>query len=146
MTALTWKQQINKCCTRAKLRLVIMKKLAGTHWGADHSILKKALHGRVRPVAEYGISAWAPAPKSNFEKVCRIQNQAERLMTGAMRSTPISKMEDVTGLQSLEYRKETKVLAQAAKFKRLRDHPMNKRLNNPTKGRLKRSSFVHQLR
>ena len=38
---LTWKQQINKCCSRAKMRLAIMKKLAGTDWGADQRILKK---------------------------------------------------------------------------------------------------------
>ena len=36
---LTWKQQISKWCNRAKLRLSIMRQLAGTYWGADQCIL-----------------------------------------------------------------------------------------------------------
>ena len=54
-----------------------------------------------------------------------VQNQSQRLITAAMRSTPTQKME-ITGLQSLEDRKDTKILIQAATFKRLRNHPMNK--------------------
>ena len=33
----------------AKVRLAIMKKLAGSDWGADQRILKKLYTGRVRP-------------------------------------------------------------------------------------------------
>lgn len=123
-----------------------MKKLAGTDWGADQQTLKKLYVGRVRPVAEYGITAWATAAKSNFDQINRVQNQAHRLITGAMKSTPIQKMEEITGLQSLEDRRDTKILTQAAKFKRLENHPMNSRMSRPTKARLKRSSFIHQTR
>ena len=143
---LTWKQQIARCCSRAKLRLAIMRKLAGTDWGADEHILKKLYTGRVRPVLEYGISAWATAAKSNLDHINKIQNQAQRLITGAMKSTPIQKMEETTGLQPLEDRKDTKILIQAAKFKRLDSHPMKQRMKEPTKGRLKRGSFIHQSR
>ena len=68
------------------------------------------------------------------------------MMTGAMRSTSISAMETVTGLQPLEDRQEIKVLTQAAKFKRLQDHPMHERMNQPTRGRLKRSNFLQHSR
>ena len=64
-------------------------------------------------------------------------------MTGAMRSTPIQKMEEVTRLQYMEDRKEAKILDQAAKFKRLKNHPMSSTMDNPTKNRLKRNSFDH---
>ena len=60
------------------------------------------------------------------------------MMTGAMRNTPISAMETATGLQPLEDSQEIKVLTQAAKFKRLQDHPMYERMNQPTRGRLKK--------
>ena len=119
----------------------MMKKLAGTDWGADQQTLKKLYVGRLRPVAEYGITAWATAAKSNFDQINRVQNQAQRLITGAMKSTPIQKMEEITGLQSLEDRRDTKILTQAAKFKRLENHPMNSRMSRPTKARLKRSSL-----
>ena len=143
---LTWKQQTEKVETRAKVRLALMKKLAGTTWGADAQTLKKLYTGRVRPVLEYGVTAWNTAAKSTTDKVNRVQNQALRVITGAMRSTPIQELETITGLESLEARRETKVLVQAAKYKRLPGHPMKNRFSQATKQRLKRESLIHQTR
>jgi ribonuclease HI len=123
-----------------------MKKLSGTSWGADHNIQKKLYLGRVRSVLEYGTAAWGTAAKTNLDKVARVQNQASRIITGALKSTPIQAMETLTGLQSLESRRDAIVLTQAAKFKRMKNHPINKRMSEPTKCRLKRSSFVHNAR
>ncbi|PVD27014.1 hypothetical protein C0Q70_12164 [Pomacea canaliculata] len=64
---LTWNPQTKKVEARAKVRLALIKKLAGTNWGADDRILKKLYTGRVRPVLEYGMTAWGTAAKSNFE-------------------------------------------------------------------------------
>ena len=72
--------------------------------------------------------------------------RGDRMMVGAMRSTPISAIETVTGLQPLEDRQEIKILTQAAKFKRLQDHPMHERMNQPTSGRLNRSNFLQRSR
>ena len=69
-----------------------------------------------------------------------------RMMTGVMRRTHISAMETGTGLQPLEDRQEIKILTQAAKFKRLQDHPMHERTNQPTRGRLERSNFLQHSR
>ena len=88
---LTWKPHLNKAQARAKLRLGIMRKLAGTTWGADMNVLKKLYVGRVRPVLEYGMSAWATTSQTNFEKVQRVQNCAARIITGSLRSTPINR-------------------------------------------------------
>ena len=55
-------------------------------------------------------------------------------------------METLTRLQPLENRRDTKILIQSAKFKSLKDHPMNSRMSQPTKCRLKRESFIHQAR
>jgi len=143
---LTWKPQTEKAEARAKVRLALMKKLAGTTWGADARILKRLYTGRVRPVLEYGMTSWGTAAKSNFEKVSKVQNQAARLITGAMKSTPIQELETITGLEPMEDRRDSKLLIQAAKFKRLPTHPMKDRLSQPTKGRLKRGSFIHQAR
>ena len=143
---LTWTKHTNTACSRAKLRISIMKKLAGTDWGADQSILKKLYVGRVRPVLEYGIAAWGTTSESNFKKLNRVQNQAQRIMTGAMRSTPIQKMEEITGIGKVEGRRDSKAMTQAAKFERLETHPMHERMKKPTKKRLKRSNFVRKTR
>ena len=141
---LTWKQQTEKDEARAKVRLALMKKLAGTTWGADTMTLKRLYTGRVRPVLEYGMTAWGTTAKFNFDQVSKVQ--ATRIIKGAMKSTPIMELETFTGLQLLDDRRDLKLPSQAAKFRRLQDHPMRQRLSQPTKGRLKRESFVHQSR
>ena len=143
---LTWKNQLQKNQARAKIRLALMKKLSCTEWGADQNVLKKLYVGRIRPVLDNGMAANSIAVKSNSCKLSRVQHQAMRMMTGAIRSIPISAMETVTGLQPLEDRQEMKVLTHAAKFKRLQDHPMHERMNQPTRGRLKRSNFLQHNR
>ena len=99
---LTWKHHIQKSQVKAKGRLNIMKKLSGTQWGADHRVQKRLYTGRIRPVMEYGMAAASTAAKSHTTKMCRIQNQAMRIITGAMKTTPIKELESITGLQSIE--------------------------------------------
>ena len=140
------KKQLQKNQARAKIRLALMEKLSCTERGADQNVLKKLYVGRIRPVLEYGMTASSTAAKSNSSKLSRVQHQAIRMMARAMRSTPISAMETVTGLQPLEDRQEIKILTQAAKFKRLQDHPMHERMNQPTRGRLKRSNLLQLSR
>ena len=84
------------------------------------------------------------AAKSNFEKATGVHNQASRIMIGALLSTPIQAMDTLTGFQTLESRRDTKILTQSAKFKRVKDHPMHSKMSEPTKCQLKRSNFFHQ--
>ena len=121
-----------------------MKKLASTTWGADSSTLKRLYTSRVRPVLEFNMAAWGTTAKTNMDKMSKVQNQAARIITGSMRSTPIQELETITG--PLLDRCRGKLLTQAAKFKRLSGHPIEKRMNQPTRGRLKRENFVHQSR
>ncbi|KAK7103078.1 uncharacterized protein [Littorina saxatilis] len=123
-----------------------MRNLAGTNWGASEKTLKTLYEGTVRPQLEYGAPAWSSACKSNLQALDFVQNQALRILTGAMRSTPIKTMESLTGVQPLITRRDTKTLIQAEKYKSLPKHPMNSRMEKPIRNRLKRSSFVHQSR
>ncbi|GFS18319.1 RNA-directed DNA polymerase from mobile element jockey [Elysia marginata] len=63
---LTWCKQIETVQKNAVRRTLLLKKLAGTSWGADMKLLKKTYVGYVRPVMEYGIAAWGTASKTNF--------------------------------------------------------------------------------
>ena len=113
---LTWRQQTEKAEARAKVRLALMKKLADTTWGADTVTLKRLYTGRVRSVLEYGMTAWGTTAKSNFDRVSKVQNQATRIITGAMKSTPIMELETITGLQSLDDRRDLKLLSQGCQI------------------------------
>ena len=69
-----------------------------------------------------------------------------RIITGAMRSTPIAAMEEVTGIQPLQKRRDLKIVLQTEKFKCQHSHPMNKRLQKPNQKRIQRDSFVSQAK
>ncbi|KAK7093816.1 hypothetical protein V1264_007506 [Littorina saxatilis] len=140
----TWKPHIHNAEAKARRKLAIMRKLAGTSWGANEEILKRVYQGAVRPHLEYGSTAWSAAAKTHQQTLDRVQNQALRIITGSMRSTPIKAMEEVAAIQPLSQRRDAKVMVQTEKFKCLPAHPMKKRMNNLTKNRLKRSSFLHE--
>ena len=58
--------------------------------------------GYVRPVLDYGMAAWSTTSKNNQMKIKRVQNQATRIITGGMKSTPILALETITGLDDFE--------------------------------------------
>ena len=105
-----------------------MKKLAGSDWGANHSILKKTYTSYIRPTLEYGATVWGTAAKSNFRKMDKVQNLCLRIITGAMKTTPIKAMEDIATLNSMETRRETKILTQFTKLEASKHHPLKPRL------------------
>ena len=87
-----------------------MKKLAGATWGADAVTLKRLYTGRVGPVLEYGIMVWGTTFESNFNWLNKVQNQATCIITGAMKSTLIVELETITGLQSLDDRRDFRLI------------------------------------
>ena len=101
---------------KARKMLAIMRKLAGTTWGANEQILKTVYEGSVRPVLEYSSTAWSTTANTNQQSLDKIQNQALRIFTGAMKSTPITFMEQTTAIQPLQQRRQAKVLLQAEKY------------------------------
>ena len=54
---LTWRTHIQAANSKASRKLLLMKKLSGTTWGANTKVLKQIYTGAVRPLMEYGSSA-----------------------------------------------------------------------------------------
>ena len=104
--------------------------------------LNKAYVGNVRPALKYGMATWGNAAKSNLDRLTKFQNQNTRIMTGAIKSTPVKDLESITGIQPLCDRTYMKMLVHDAKFKRLTDHPMNQRMGQTVCRCLKRNSFL----
>ena len=143
---LTWKPRVTKAEEKARRKLAITRKLAGTSWGANGKILKQVYQGSVRPHLEYGSTAWTTTAKTHQQTLDKVQNQALRIITGSMKSTPITAMEDVTDIQPLTDRRDAKILMQADKIKCMPHHPMRERFSKPIRTRLKRRSFLHESR
>ena len=142
----TWKTQVGKAESKARKKLGMMRKLAGTEWGANEKILKQVYQGTVRPTLEYGSGAYMSASKSHLNSLEKVQNQALRVITGAMRSTPIEKMQTITGIAPLQKRMESKAMIMLTKAKAMKDHPMHDRAHTCGPSRLKRTSFVRQAK
>ena len=111
---MTWKPNIESCQQKGVIRTRLLRRLAGIEWGADSNILRKTYTGYVRPVLEYGITAWGTAARSNLQKVISVQNQNLRIITGGMKSTPIHIMECQSQMESLHDRRDKKPLTQRA--------------------------------
>ena len=123
-----------------------MRKLAGTSWGADTSILTKVYTTTVRPAMEYASTTWGTAAKTNKSRLDKIQNMALRVILGAMKNTPVRDMEKTANVEPLERRRSLKILIQGEKLRRLPSHPLHTNLAQPTKNRLKRQSLNHQYK
>ena len=70
-----------------------------TYWGANERTLRTVYEGSIRPRLEYRSAAWSTTAKTNLQTMDKLQNQALRLITGTLRSTPIHAMEKATGIQ-----------------------------------------------
>ena len=88
----TWKQHIAKAEGKARRKMAILRKLAGTTWGASEKVLETVNQGTVGPHLEYSSTAWSTTAKTNQQALDKVKNQALRLITGSMRSTPITEI------------------------------------------------------
>ena len=95
----TWKPHLQAAETKAKRKIALMRKLTGSTWGANQKTLKTVYQGSVRPHLEYGATAWSTAAKTNLQSIDKVQNQALRIITGAIKSTPIVAMDTTTQKQ-----------------------------------------------
>jgi hypothetical protein len=100
--------------------------------------------GTIRPHLEYGSIAWITTAKTNQEVFEKVQSQVLRVITVAIKSTPIKAMDDLTAIPPLGHRREEKTMIQVAKYQYLPDLPMTIKLCGLTKNRLRRSSFIHE--
>ena len=124
---LNWSEHIIDISSRATLRMRILKKLAGTQWGANLKTLKQVYIGSVRPVLEYGSSTFGTEASTALQKLDKVQNTGLRIISGGMKSIPIHEMESLAGLKSLKEQKEENIALQTEKCKRLQRDPMHKK-------------------
>ena len=141
---LTWNVHTEQCRNKGLHRTELLKKLAGSDWEADHAELRKAYVGYARPVLEYSMAAWSTTSDSNFNKICRVQNQNLIIMTGALKSTPINDKETITGLESMGDRREVKQVIQMEKNEKVATSPHERKSNNRNKKPAKKTKFPTQ--
>jgi len=70
-------------------RLNLLRMLKGTSWGASKRSLLSLYRTFIRPVIECGMEAYFFSALSSVDPILKIQNEALRICTGAMKRTPL---------------------------------------------------------
>ena len=91
---LNWK---NKFASRVSKRINFLKRLAGSKWGCARSTLNRTYQKYILPVITYSCEPLVAAQQHALQVLERAQNQALRLITGAVKTTPIDAMLFTTG-------------------------------------------------
>ena len=112
--------------------------------GCCRNSVEECIYRTKRPHLEYGSTTRSSASKSAIYTLDKVQNQALRLITGSIKSTPIRVMEETTAIQPLSKRRDIGNITQAERYKCSPSHPMRKRMDAMTKHRIKRKSFIHK--
>lgn len=104
-TSLSFRKHIDYIISNANKGLNILKSLAGLSWGADPKILGMLYKSIVRSHFDYSTLGYMIASNADLKKIGIIQNKALRIITGAMKTTPINAMEVETGIPPLSIRR-----------------------------------------
>ena len=129
---------------KSKTRLNLLKRLASTTWGADKNTLRQLYLSYIRSLLDQNSSLQSISSEAAKKSLDKVQNQALRFISGALRSTPTAACEIHTNIEPLRLRREAAVVESIERYKRQdNSHPIPTLINNwqPTK-RIKRTSVL----
>lgn len=113
-------------CVKAKTtaRAALIRRLAGTTWGADTKTLRISTEALVFATAEYCAPAWCRSP--HVKKLDAALNTALRTISGCLRATPIYQLPVLAGIAPAEVRREAAMLVLARKAQTSEFHLLHK--------------------
>ena len=97
----------------------MLKRLAGIKWGSSSKTLNTTYNMYIKPVLKYCGEVLITTHKCNKKILEQTQNQALRLITGAVKSTPTEALRITTNNKPLVLEMETQALLQYEKLLRL---------------------------
>lgn len=115
-TKLTWKKHIENICTKIETKLPLLKRLAGKKWGCSTQTLNTFYQMYMKPILQYCEEILIT---TNVEKLNKLQNQILRLITGAVKTTPITAMQILTNNPNIAFDIEKTAIIQYEKLLRL---------------------------
>jgi len=87
------KAHFQKAAEKAKKRIRLMQSAAGVSLGASLNKLMLTYRTYVKPILEYGTEVFATTTDNHIEILNKVQNQALRIASVAVKTTPIVAME-----------------------------------------------------
>lgn len=116
---LTFAEHARRLGVRINTRFNLMKSLLGNFFGASQDVLRRIYVATILPILDYGSIAFNSAPQTTLRQLDTIQNNAMRLISGALKSTPISAMQHELALLPLQTRRNRIIMSKMIKDKAL---------------------------
>ena len=123
-------------------RLNLIKRLAGTTWGADKSTLRQLFIGYIRSKLDYCSPIQTVANKTALQDLDKVHNQGIRLVCGAMRTTPTAACEIDANIEPPDIRRNRALMEAVERYHRAEPEHPNRQLVEKWKAnpRLKQKS------
>ena len=141
--ALCFTTHINKIANKIKSRAAILRKLAGTDWGANFQTLRSTYIATGRSCAEYAAAGWAPfISKTSIDKLEMAQRVAGRTISGTLKTSPNDTILIESNLPTIQTRMQQ--ISTIAFDKALRlpaNNPRNVAVNNTQRRRIKKTDW-----
>ena len=134
--SLTYRQHLE--CLKAKTtsRVALIRRLAGTTWGAATKTLRISTQALVYSAAEYCAPVWCRS--SHTKQLDTVLNSAMRTVAGCLRPTPVNQLPILAGIAPPTIRREAAVLALTRKAAKDEDHILHLVISErPSPARLK---------
>ena len=110
---LSYKQHLEEVRAKVTSRVSLIRRLAGTTWGASARTLRISTQALVFSAAEYCAPVWSRSP--HVKKVDPVINNALRIITGCLKPTPVSYLPVLAGIPPASLRREAATLTLARK-------------------------------
>ena len=110
---LNFKQQLEKVTGKVTSRGSLIRRLAGTTWGASAKTLRISTQALVFPAAEYFAPVWSRSPHVKMVDIAI--NSSLRTISGCLKPTPVFQLAVVAGIAPAGLRRKAATLALARK-------------------------------
>lgn len=141
---LTFKSHVTEVINKAEKRMKILKRLAGTKWGSSKDTLMLTYKTYILPMLMNGSELLICASKSQKKRLEIMQNKALRIITGGIKSTPITSMEMFSDIKPIEFYCDEAALKMYERIRRIPNCLWNnlQPVNNVLRSKV---SFYHNI-
>ena len=125
---LNFKQHLEEMVGKVTSRVALIRRLAGTTWGASAKTLRISTQALVFPAAEYCAPVWSRSP--HVKKVDVATNSSLRTISGCLKPTPVFQHPVLAGIAPAGLRRKAATLALARKAVKHDWHILHDTTNN----------------
>ena len=126
--ALTYRRHLQSLRKKLSTRVALLRRLAGSGWGAGAFTLRVTALALIHSTAEYCAPAWCRSAHTRL--IDTVINNALRIVTGCLRPTPTDNLPVLAGIQPAELRRKGATLRLACRALDP-DHLLYNNLNGP---------------